>query len=307
MGYAFGDAAEGAWPVEAAAADNDEVGTLRSLGERVDRCGLGGNGVRVAVEDPAAVDPLASESDDPLQGAVVPAGEVACDLPGALGRFGAVQADDDLAWEVRLVGDRSRDEDAARRPVQQVAGDAAEDDFLESGVSVCPDGEKGRVESLRLVEKLLDDEAVEAAGLGGSTEDSYRRVEGRGPGLFELGGEVGCRLYDRRRLERRARVGQKGGLAAGVESFLRAVDPDHDAREDRVRRSGGVVRGVGCAGVMSFPSGQSVSARSALRMTATSITSCRRAPETGGRKPAAAKPIATSDAPMPRKTLWRAM
>jgi Protein of unknown function (DUF5661) len=49
------------------------------------------------------------------------------------------------------------------------------------------------------------------------------------------------------------------------------------------------------------------SARSALRMTARSMTSWNRAPATGGRYPAAATAIAAMLSPMPVSTLCRAM
>ena len=49
------------------------------------------------------------------------------------------------------------------------------------------------------------------------------------------------------------------------------------------------------------------SARSALRMTATSMASCSSAPHTGGSRPAAATPIAASDMPIPASTLCSAI
>src|SRR6185437_1708260 len=52
---------------------------------------------------------------------------------------------------------------------------------------------------------------------------------------------------------------------------------------------------------------QSPSARNALRMTATSIASCRSAPAIGAISPAAAKPIATRLIPMPARTLCLAI
>src|SRR5271169_4128531 len=49
------------------------------------------------------------------------------------------------------------------------------------------------------------------------------------------------------------------------------------------------------------------SARSALKMTATSITSCNSAPSTGGRSPSAATIMAMKESPMPAITLCRAI
>ena len=85
---------------------------------------------------------------------------------GALGLVGAVDADDDAAREARLVRDGAREEHAAARLVQQLAGDSAENHLLDPRVLGRTDGEECRVRSLGLLEQRVYGEALEQAELG---------------------------------------------------------------------------------------------------------------------------------------------
>ena len=108
-----------------------------------------------------------------------------------------------------------------------------------------------------------------------------------------------CRLASAISATAAARLGvveRVGDLAQPVE---RRVEPLVllAQRARRRRRHGGAAEGAA----------PGPSARSALRITATSIASCVSAPATGVSQPNAAAPIATPDSAMPATMLCRAM
>lgn len=174
-----------------------------------------------------------------------PAREVPCDLEGAFGFVRPVDPDDDLAGEGVEVWHGAGDQHRASCVVQQLAPDAAQDNLLDPGVPVGSDCEQCRAHALCLLEKGVDDEAVEAAQLGIGPQDRCRGRQRRvGRALETLGHILYAETRGRRRREQRdegsfgSRLGfsEAAYLAAGVEGFFRSVDADEYPFEDRIGR-----------------------------------------------------------------------
>ena len=101
----------------------------------------------------------------------------------------------------------------------------------------------------------------------------------------------------------RGEVSVAGGQRVGHGSDL--LDDRQQWRRARPGVAGAVATSAGGIAIVWTAPGST--ARSAMPMASTSMTSCRSAPAAGGRSPAAAATIAASDSPMPTRTACSAI
>jgi len=258
VGHAFRHASERAEPAQASAPNEEEVSLAGRNCERLDRPSIDHFCGRTSAPNPVEVDVLPLGRGDHPQRNAETRGDVLGRAEGGLRTVRPVDSDDDRGRKLPAPGRWTRDEDGAGGDVEQLTRHAADQDLGHTVVTVRPDRHQRRVRTLSFAQQCRSDEPVDEERSGLTADQSHSLLKGLVGVRLELVGDTaraiaGPRGFgdvnDCNHVDRGLYVGQAGGLAARLESWLAPVDADENAPEhvpSRPERGLAFVVGVAC-------------------------------------------------------------